>query len=70
MLLGAAKQGGVGGGPLEVQVRLVLPGEADAAVHLDRVRGDPAERRRAVACAMLTASAGSSEPSDSAHTAW
>ena len=41
VLLGAAQQRGIGGGPLEVQVRLVLPGEPDTAVHLDRVGRDP-----------------------------
>ena len=43
----AAQQRGVGGRALEVQVRLVFPGEPDAAVHLDGVGRDARERRRA-----------------------
>ena len=39
MCLGGAEQQRVGLGPLEVQVRRVLPGHADAAVQLDRLLG-------------------------------
>ena len=70
VLFGAAQQGGVGGRALEVQVRLVFPGEPDAAERLDGVGGDAANAAEHVACAMLAASAGSSEPSVSAQTAW
>ena len=47
-----------------------FPGEPDAAVHLDGVRRDPgANAAEHVACAILAASAGSSEPFVNAHTA-
>ena len=46
MLFGTAQQRRVGGSALEVQVRLVLPGESDATVHLNAVGGDPTEGSR------------------------
>src|SRR3954452_5387766 len=44
MVAGGAEHQAVGLGPFEVQVGRVLPGEADAAVHLDVLRGAVQER--------------------------
>ncbi len=46
VLFGAAQQDGVGGGAFEVQLRPVLPGEPDAAVHLNGVGGNALQRSR------------------------
>ncbi len=40
MVAGVAEEKLAGLGSLEVQVRVVFPGEADAAVHLNVLRGD------------------------------
>src|SRR5689334_6437372 len=48
MIGGSAEQQLRGLGPLEEQVGVVLPGEADAAVYLDRLTGHAEERLRAV----------------------
>ena len=46
VLLGVTQQGGVSRCTFEIQVRPVLPGESDTAVHLDRVGGDPLQGLR------------------------
>src|SRR6266545_2595146 len=66
---GVAEQRLQGLRALEVEVQIVLPGEADAAVHLDGVAADLARRQADVGLADDAATAASSAPALSAQAA-